>query len=200
MNVPVTAVVHAAGASVAVWHVDVRATPLLTQRNVGAWRFGSDDLDMLRLVLARRYILATPQAEAPLGQCRVETLGTIDMPATRETAEADIRRQREAFTAELARTPKLIEPDWVSFDRPCPIPQDVPDPRRGALDVANWLGDVCDTWRQMEDQRLVRRSLRALAGSLARPLPLVVQQCSADWGKAHVRRGRRRNHGVQSGR
>lgn len=178
---PLIAVVDDGGDKVVVWLVDTSIGA--DARLCGAWEVDAVDAETLDRLVFGRTVLATPDGAEAMERVGVRGATALDANATLSAVVGECDRLRATFAEEQASRPaskKLREPRWPTFPSPLDFAQPPlrphinPDPQvRRALGIAHWLGSVCDRWSDLESERLSRPVLRASAGDIERPIPVV---------------------------
>jgi len=170
------AVVGAAGAGTAIWHVDIGPTTGLP-RLCGAWVLEADRSAQITALLTGRYVLAVDGTDLESAASGAELLGTVEPARIVDEVTAEIDRLQEAFDAEGR---KLVAPVWPPVPAPPAdaaaaagaAPQGADPDAAATLGTARWLRAIAEAWAKVESARLARPFLRVHGGAEPRSLPL----------------------------
>src|SRR5699024_6983517 len=151
------AVVGAAGAGTAIWHVDIGPTTGLP-RLCGAWVLEADRSAQITALLTGRYVLAVAGSDLESAASGAELLGTVEPARIVDEVTAEIDRLQEAFDAEGR---KLVAPVWPPVPAPPAdaaaaagaAPQGADPDAAATLGTARWLRAIAEAWAKVESAR-----------------------------------------------
>ncbi|MBB5153705.1 hypothetical protein [Saccharopolyspora phatthalungensis] len=168
-------VVDARGEKIIIWHVNTGPAVGLS-RLTGAWTFGLDEVDKVKLLVAERRVLMTSAGQEALDQLSIAVPARIAPDVTLDS----LRTQRDELQAayDAQERDDLVAPTWPSLPEPIDMrnpPSAIsPEPTQVALALARWLAQVAATWEKIEAQRVVRGYMPG--GHKRRPTPIAISK------------------------